>query len=282
VPTLWLSLRRPVSGSEGVLRNTLFTVMDVNLVMMTTAELAADFVSPFDLLGGYVFLVAVLCGPIVGGACALSGFIGFFNGWWLPADLRLRDLLAGCGTAVAAAVAGVAWCRGLPLLVRAVTLPVANKSESLVVKLSEMEDRMTILGAERDRAQEQAHVLEAERDQAVEQARRMEEERAQDRLVKDAANVVHVDISDLKKLDGTTLGGDRDEKIHQLEEELMYFRTEQKKHLNEKRELMAEMSLMSKDLMAAYARTKTVEPPKELEPVTPGLPDAGDLKGKAV
>lgn len=253
VPTLWIGLLRPASERSLMLRNTLFAVMDVNLVMMAAAALEAAAAPPYHLLGGYVFLAAALGGPVAGGACAISGFIGFFNGWLLPAEFSLRSLLVSAGTATAGAVAGVAWRYGWMVLARALLADQARRASDpgMAARLADMEARLQVLGEERDRAQERVSELEEECAKA-----------ALAPVPEPAPEPVSVDA---KAAEGEAESSDSSARISELEEELARCGDELKALRAEKRNLMTEISSMSKELMAAYsprAASRAADPAK--------------------
>jgi hypothetical protein len=240
--TLALGFVRPTEERTVRYRNVLYGMVDTYLVMMAAAAVAGAWRQPFILLGTYVFLAGALGGPAVGLVCAASGFLGLVNGWLQPSGaLQLRNLLAGGGTALASMLCGAAWRSGIPLMARALRPPgsAPGSERPSASQLAEMETRLRQISEERDRAQERVNELEARSAEAA------------------AKGPVADFITGVSNEPGNVSANDSELQatVRRLEAELAAMGVE-------KRKLMAEISEMSKELMAAYAQDSGAGPKK--------------------
>ena len=172
VPTLLLNAVQAKTSNIRVFNNVLLlcAVLDAYVLLMATAEAAADIWSkPFLLLGVYVFLAGLLGGMAIGACSAIFGFCGLINGWLIPlGELQLPMVLYGAGTSVAGFVCGSTWRLILPMMVHtaqqgmpqpsAPETPAEPKDEML----AGMEARLREITTERDHAQERLRQLEAQ------------------------------------------------------------------------------------------------------------------------
>ena len=168
IPTLLLNRAYAKTPRAHILTNTLFAVLDAYVLLMATAEVAADIWSkPFLLLGAYAFLASLLGGPVAGAGSALSGFCGLLNGWLTPlGELQEDLLLGGLAAAVAGFACGSAWRLILPRVIDtarqnqpSTTEPVVDPQQTL---LTDMEARLQEITAERDHTLASLRQLEAQ------------------------------------------------------------------------------------------------------------------------
>jgi hypothetical protein len=166
LPTLGWRLIRLRPLSQRIPAEILFAILDTYLVLMTTAEvLAARCLSPFLLLGAYLFLVTLTAGVRTGAAAAVAGFFGLVNGWLLPHGvLQQSAILMSVATALLGVACGAFWRIAIPPLLQSVrgqrqelitkSKPRTEEQVEIGRKIAELERLLRTAGAERDQAQE--------------------------------------------------------------------------------------------------------------------------------
>ncbi len=242
-----------------LLGNTLYAALDAYLLMMVTAEtIAGTWNHPFQLMGAYVFLASLLGGPVVGSGSALAGWCGLINGWLLPIqELQWSTLLTGGGAALGAGLFGTVWHVGLPLLLRACQGPAAPPHTPAAPPLqhsdmlAEMESQWRKISAERDATQARLRELEAQ-------------------PPPDATASMPVETPPPPDTHATPPPANENElqtRLNEVESALTKDRAEKDALAAEKQRLMAEISELSNELMAAYTNPlSTTEPPPPAAP----------------
>ena len=242
LPTILLNAVQVKTPRARLLSNTLCAVLDAYVLLMATAEVAADiWTKPFLLLGAYVFLASLLGGPLAGAGSAASGFCGLLNGWLTPqGELQPLLLLSGAGAAAAGFVCGSAWRLILPAIIRTAQqqAPPSEPTATLqaeMAPLRDMEARLLAITAEREHAREQLRQLEAQHPEP-------------------AAPPQPEPVATPPPPPAAPAGEQVQPQayLQQMEEELSAIQAEKTTLTAEKTQLMTEISRLSDELMAAF------------------------------
>ena len=257
VPTLLLNTIHVKTVRARTLSNTLCAVLDSYVLLMATAEAAADIWSkPFLLLGAYVFLASLLGGPIAGAGSAISGFCGLLNGWLTPlGELQPACMLGGAGASAAGFVCGSAWRALFPLVLRTAQQQQQAPAPDAALQakhelLAGMEARLLEITAERDQARERLRQLETSQTISTplpptEKTATTEQPSAATNLPVAAAQSVSPQAY-----------------LQQLEAELAGIEAEKTTLTAEKQKLMADISRLSDELMNAFLPHPQATPPE--------------------
>ena len=253
---IWVGARG--TAVRSMLRHdAVFAAVDGYLLLTATAAaLAGVWNRPVLLLGAFVFSVGLFCDPLAGAAAAVTAFFGLLNGWLFPTgDLRLKSILLGGGTTLAALACGFAWRVSLPLLVRMVRSAVTGEADQpalpvlpIAERIAAMEVRLREMSVERDRAQERLSEWEAKQADRTAGASSLEEKGAPE----PAHPAVVAPVTDDPALQA---------RIDQVTAAVTDSRAERAVLLAEKQKLMDEISDLKKDLKSVQASIPVANTP---------------------